>query len=69
MSLKQKRCSANELAETPRRHGDPPMTDIILHHYDISPYSRHLSLFGDSSDWMDLMTPTLSSFVRNRPRR
>src|SRR5215471_10174232 len=24
-SLKQRRCSANELAETPRRHGDPPM--------------------------------------------
>src|SRR5262252_4822347 len=24
-SLNQRRCSANELAETPRRHGDPPM--------------------------------------------
>jgi len=29
-SLKQRRCSANELAETPRRHGDPPMARQVI---------------------------------------
>src|SRR6516225_9103672 len=29
-SLKQRRCSANELAETPRRHRDPPMARQVI---------------------------------------
>ena len=29
-TLKQRRCSANELAETPRRHGDPPMARQVI---------------------------------------
>src|SRR5215468_4188283 len=29
-SLKQRRCSANELAETPRTHGDPPMARQVI---------------------------------------
>jgi methylated-DNA-[protein]-cysteine S-methyltransferase len=29
-SLKQRRCSANEFAETPRRHGDPPMARQVI---------------------------------------
>ena len=28
--LKQRRCSANELAERPRRHGDPPMARRVI---------------------------------------
>src|SRR5215470_7560516 len=28
--LKQRRCSANELAERPRRHGDPPMARQVI---------------------------------------
>src|SRR5499427_2718821 len=41
-SLTQRRCAANELAEKERRV--PPMTDIILHHYDISHYSEKVRL-------------------------
>src|SRR5215831_12786773 len=43
-SLKQRRCSANELAETPRRHGD-----LSHDRHHLAPL-RHFSLCGESSD-------------------
>src|SRR6516165_7496021 len=54
-SLKQRRCSANELAETPRRHGDPSHD---RHH--LAPL-RHFSLCGESSDRAWPQGPCLAS--------